>query len=339
MITRRDLLKIGATVPLACSAHPDEAPVKPPRLHAGQTIGLVSPATASFDSLDLQFATERLEAIGLKAKPGSHILDRRGYLAGNDRNRAADINAMFADPEVHGILALRGGWGSARLLPLLDYETISAHPKVFSGFSDITSLLLAIYARSNVVTIHGPDGLVTWNQFATDHFRRLVFDGEQITMENPRLIGDDLIQTENRIRTIRPGRASGRLAGGNLTVLTAIIGSPYVPDWTDHILFLEDVGEDVYRIDRMLTQLKLAGVLDVISAFVFGKCTRCEVGEGVASLTLDEVLDDHIQPLGIPAYTGAMIGHIKQRFSVPVGTLAEIDAHAGTIRLTEPAVS
>jgi muramoyltetrapeptide carboxypeptidase len=339
LTSRRAFLQVATVLPALGAGLKKSNPIRPQRLQPGQTIGIVSPATASFDPVDVQLATERLAAFGFEAKPGAHILDRRGYLAGSDLDRAADINAMFANPDVHGILALRGGWGSARLLPLLDYDLIAAHPKVFSGFSDITSLLLAIYARSGVTTFHGPDGLATWNAFANDYFRRLVMDGETLHMDNPVDIGDDLTQTEHRIRTISPGKARGRLAGGNLTVLSSIVGSRYLPAWENHILFLEDIGEDIYRIDRMMTQLKLAGILDAISGFVFGKCTRCNPDTGgYGGFTLHEVLADHILPLNIPAYSGAMIGHIRQRFSIPIGTLAEIDASNGTITLLEPAV-
>jgi muramoyltetrapeptide carboxypeptidase len=147
------------------------------------------------------------------------------------------------------------------------------------------------------------------------------------------------VQAEDRIQTITPGRARGRLVGGNLTVLSAIVGTPYVPDLDGAILFLEDTGEAVYRMDRMLTHLKLAGLLGRLRGFVFGRCTDCEPGEGYGALTLDEVLADHVRPLGVPAFRGAMIGHIDRQFTVPVGLPAEIDADAGTIRLLEPAVA
>lgn len=314
-------------------------PIKPPRLRVGQTVGIVSPASATLDAFEVSFAEERLAALGLKSRRGAHVLDRRGYLAGADVDRADDVNRMFADPEIDAILCLRGGWGSARLLPHLDFDTIRTHPKLLSGFSDVTSLLLALYARCGMVSLHGPDGLVSWNQYATDYFTRLSFEAELVRMVNPTDEEDDLTRTEDRVVTITRGRASGRLVGGNLTVLTSIIGSPFLPSFDDHILFLEDVGEDIYRVDRMLTQLKLAGLLDGIAGFVFGKCTRCEADSGgYASFTLHEVLSDHIAPLGIPAWHGAMIGHIRRRWSIPIGIRAEIDSSEGSITLLEPAV-
>ncbi len=339
---RRQFLAAAPLLPFGLSLRPParaDRPVKSRRLQPGHTVGIVSPASATLDAMDVTLAEERLAAMGLASRRGRHVLDRYGYLAGRDADRAADLNEMFANPDIHAILCLRGGWGSARLLPYLDFDTIRAHPKLVTGFSDITSLLLALYSKAHLVGLHGPDGLVSWNAFATDYFRRIAFDAEPVLMTNPRETEDDLTYTENRVYTLTAGRARGPLVGGNLTVLTSIIGSPYLPDFTGHILFLEDVGEDIYRVDRMLTQLKLAGILDRITGFVFGKCTRCDPSSGAyASFTLHEVLTDHISPLGIPAWHGAMIGHIRQRFTVPVGITAEIDATDGSIQLLEPAV-
>lgn len=313
--------------------------VKPKRLEPGDTVGLVSPASITFDPVLIDIVREILTALELKMKLDPSALNRWGYFAGTDAERAGAINAMFADPDVDAVLALHGGWGSARVLPMLDYELIAKHPKIFVGYSDITALLLALYARSGLVTFHGPTGNSTWNNFSADYFRRMVFDGEALTMENPKDLGDNLAQVQDRIRTITPGTARGRLAGGNLTVLSSIVGSEYLPDWKGHILFLEDINEEIYRIDRMLTQLKLAGVLEKISGFVFGKCTDCDAGSGFSSFTLEEVLNDHIRPLGIPAFHGSMIGHVKNKFTVPLGIEVEIDATQGVITLLEPAVT
>ena len=313
--------------------------IKPRRLAAGDTVALVAPASATFETVDLAIAKESLEALGLKVKVGGHLLDRHGYLAGQDRDRAADINRYFADPLVKAVLPIRGGWGSSRLLPYLDYDLIRRNPKIVLGFSDITALLLAIFAKTGLVTFHGPNGMGRWDELSVGWVRRVLFDGESVTMENPRDRGDFLVQTENRIQTITPGVARGRMLGGNLTVLTAIIGSSFLPEWDGAILFLEDVGEDIYRMDRMMTTLKLAGVLDRISGFVFGTCSECEPGEGYGSLTLEEVFNDHIKPLDVPAWQGAMIGHRMPQFTIAEGIPMEIDAMAGRIRMLEPAVS
>jgi muramoyltetrapeptide carboxypeptidase len=312
--------------------------IKPRRLAVGDTVGLVSPASATWLTEEIDIIKETVAALGLKFKLGRHALDRYGYLAGKDVDRAADLNAMFADDSVDAILCIRGGWGCNRILPLLDYKAIAAHPKIILGYSDITSLLTAIHAKTGLVTFHGPVGASTWNVFSLDFVRRILFNAERVAMDNPKTTGNSLVVTKDRIQTLTPGTVSGRLVGGNLTVLTAMLGSEYLPDWSGTILFLEDTNENIYRIDRMLTQLKLAGVLDQISGFVFGKCTNCAPGEGHGSLTLEEVLNDHIQPLKIPAWYGAMIGHIENKFTVPVGVRAEINAERGTITMLEAAV-
>jgi muramoyltetrapeptide carboxypeptidase len=313
--------------------------LKPRRLTPGDTVALVGPASATFLRMELEIARESLEALGLRVVTGEHLRDRHGYLAGQDRDRAADINRFFADPSVAAVLPIRGGWGSSRLLPYLDYDLIGRHPKIVLGFSDITALLLAIHARTGLVTFHGPNGLGRWDAFSVDYVRRVLFGGEAVTFENLREKKDTLVQTEHRIQTIAGGTARGRLLGGNLTVLTALLGSSYLPDWNASILFLEDVNEDIYRVDRMMTSLKLAGVLEQIRGFVFGTCTECDPGEGYGSLTLEEVLDDHIRALKVPAWRGAMIGHRMPQFTLPVGGEVEIDASHGTIRMLEPGVA
>ncbi|MGA0557631.1 S66 peptidase family protein [Larkinella sp. VNQ87] len=337
-LSRRNFLQ-AFTAAAATSVFQAPVPtLKPPRLKAGDTVALVGPAAPAFTHETVQIGIESLQALGFKTVVAKHVFDRYGYLAGTDADRAADLNAMFADPGVNAIMAMHGGWGCARLLPLLDYNLIRRNPKILVGYSDITALLLGIHAQTGLVTMHGPVGSATFNPFTVNYFRQTLLDGQAVLMENPRDKGDLLTQTKDRVMTLHPGKARGRLLGGNLTVLSHLMGSKYLPDWTGSILFLEDINEDVYRMDRMITQLKLAGVLDQISGFVFGKCTDCEPGKGYGSLTLEDVFRDHIVPLKKPAYSGAMIGHITHKFTVPVGIEAEIDADAGTLRMLEPAV-
>ncbi len=345
MTSRRSFIKqLGLAtaltqLPYSSLAGPTPSVIKPPHLKPGDTVGLINPAGVTFNPDDISFVKETLEALGLKAKVGKHALDRYGYLAGTDTARADDVNGMFRDKEVNAILCIRGGWGCNRILPLLDYDLIAKNPKALIGYSDITSLLLAIHARTGLITFHGPVGTSTWNAFSLEYFKKILFGGEKVTMQNPNTTGDNLAQAKDRVETVTPGKAKGKLLGGNLTVLTTMIGSEYLPAWKNGILFVEDDNEQVYRVDRMLTQLKLAGVLKQLSGFVFGKCTKCDAGEGYGSLTMEEVLNDHIKPLGIPAWYGAMIGHIENKFTVPVGCEAEIDADAGTIRMLESAVA
>lgn len=307
----------------------------PPPLNKGDTIALVSPSSATDDPFDLQLAQEAMQALGFQVKAGAHDTARRGHLAGTDAERAGDLNAMFADKDVKAIICARGGSGAARLLPLLDYDAIRRNPKVLLGYSDITALHCAIQARTGLVTFHGPIGSGSWNRFNVDQFQRLFFNRELMQYQNVSEAGDELVPRKNRTVTITGGKAQGELVGGNLTVLTALAGSPYLPDFSGKILFLEDVSEAPYRIDRMFSTLKLMGVLDRIAGLIFGECTDCNPGDGYGSLTLPQIFDDYLKPLKIPAYRGAMIGHIRQQFIVPVGGKVEMDADAGTFRLLE----
>jgi muramoyltetrapeptide carboxypeptidase len=344
---RREFLQSGgmlaAAAALPVSTRAGEAPsiLKPGRLKQGDRVTLVAPANATFNTVDLQIAKESLEGLGFTVTIGAHLLDRHGYLAGDDKARADDINKAFADSSVAAVHAIRGGWGSARLLPYLDFDTIRRNPKVLIGYSDITALLLAVQGKTGLVTFHGPIGLGRWDSYSLDYYRRVLFNGERVTYTNKQGLSDRnaLVQTEFRTLTITRGKARGRLVGGNLTVMTTILGSPYLPDWENTILFTEDTHEDFYRIDRMLTQLKLAGVLGKIKGFVFGTCAECGPGDGnYGALTLEEIFADHIKPLGVPAWSGAMIGHSQPQWTLPEGVEVEIDADKGALTLLESPV-
>ena len=351
LINRHQFLKTFAASAFAAGfpliAQRTSTPVtilKPPRLKVGDTVGLISPA-GYIDRKDIEDIKKDLAALGLKVKLGTHILSRYGYLAGTDANRAADVNAMFAEPSVQAILPMKGGWGCNRILPLLDYSLIRSHPKIIMGLSDITSLLVAINAKTGLVTFHGPTGQSSWNPFTVDYVKRVLFKGEAFTLQNIKG-SDNTTTSQTAIQAIAPGKAKGKLVGGNLSVLAAMVGSAYLPSWKGTILFVEEIGEEVYRVDRLLTQLKLAGVLEEIAGFVFGQCTDCDrltrensQKDGEESLTLAQVLRDHIQPLGIPAWSGSAIGHIKNKYTLPIGMEVEIDADRGIIHLLESAVT
>ena len=312
----------------------------PEALAEGDTIGIVSPASAIFESEPYEIAKETFEAMGLKVKFGKNTRNRYGHLAGTDEERAEELNEMFRDNSIKAVIALRGGSGAARILDKLDYEAIKNNPKIFIGYSDITALHMAIFEKTGLVTFHGPVAVSSWNSFSFDYLKRLLFDKEAIAYENPTSKGDELVQTKNRIRVINEGTVKGQLLGGNLSVLTGIMGSEYFPeDWKGKILYLEDVGEKIYAVDRMMSQLYLGGVLEQISGFIFGKCTDCDPGgSGYGSLTMEEVIDHYIKPLNIPAYSGAMIGHISDNVTVPNGIETELNASEGTFRLLSPAV-
>lgn len=306
-----------------------KAVVKPSRLKKGDTIGMISPASILPDRGRYAEIVNTIEGMGFRVVLGRHAKNRYGDLAGSDAERASDLNAMFQNPEVDAIIPFRGGWGSNRILDLINFDAIRRNPKPLIGFSDITSLLLAIYKKTGLVTFHGPVGRSEWTGFTRTYFRKALMEDEPFIMHNP--VGETFTPTMN---VFTPGVARGRLLGGNLTVLTSMLGSEYAPDWEGCILFLEDVGEDVYRIDRMLTQLKLNGILDRISGFVFGRCTNCKPGNSY-SLSLEQVLSDHIQRLKIPAFYGSMIGHIDHMYTIPIGVEAELNASQGSIKLLE----
>lgn len=335
------MLPGGATsAALAAPARRRPEAILPPRLREGDVLGLVAPAGIVGDRFGVAEIEETVRAMGLVPRSAPHLTAREGYLAGSDAKRAHDLQAMFADPEVRAIMAVRGGWGCARILPLLDYAAIARTPKLLVGFSDVTALHLALAARTGVVSVHGPNASASWSPAAWESFRALAFEGAVPTYAVPRGGGSGLAGRGPDLRTFRGGRARGPLLGGNLSVLSGLVGTPYLPDFTGAILFLEDTNESEYRIDRMLTQLALAGVFDKVAGIVFGQCTGCRNPDpGYSNFTIYEVLDRQFGALPVPAFQGAAIGHIAAQVSIPVGVMADMDADSGTIRLLGPAVA
>lgn len=315
--------------------------IKPRRLAAGQTIGIVSPASPPNEPENLRFSIETIQSLGFKVKTAPHLFARDGYLAGNDAARAADLNAMFASEDVDAIFCARGGYGASRLLPLLDYDIIRANPKIILGYSDITSLLLAIQQKTGLVTFHGPIAGQSFSAYTLAELKKVLF-----TPEVPQTLGaapvfvssEGRVEKANRITTLVPGKAQGRLLGGNLSLVAHLTGTSYMPDLTGAILFLEDVSEAVYSIDRMLTQLWLAGSLQKVAGIAFGKFSEMRTSEWIQNRVLEDVLAERSHALGIPTISGLMIGHVDDQTTIPVGCLAELDADKGTLRLLEEPV-
>lgn len=305
--------------------------IKPPSLKTGDTIAITSPAGAVWDYSQVEKYKSMLENSGFQVMLGKTLTEKHGYFAGTDELRAMELNELFSNNYVNGIFCMKGGWGCARILDKLHYDTIKKNPKVIMGFSDITSLLIAINAKTGLVTYHGPVGNSGWNDFTVKYVKSVLVDKSIVSYGYPE---DD----SDKFYTINEGKSKGILVGGNLTVLAGMIGSDYLPDWKNKILFLEETGEEPYRIDRMLTQLKLAGVLNNISGFIFGKCVKCDAEEPEKAFTIKQVLEQHVKPLGIPSFYGAMIGHIANKYTLPIGVSAEIDALTGSIKLLETAV-
>jgi muramoyltetrapeptide carboxypeptidase len=342
MIDRRDFARLASLFALTAAATPSGAAstsgiIKPKRLAEGDTVGLVLPATAVFEADDISLAKDQLEALGFKVVIGPHAYDRYGYFAGRDRDRADDINRMFADDRIAGIICYTGGWGSPRVLPLLDYDLIARKPKVIIGYSDITALLNAIHKRTGLVTFHGPVAASALEPYSLENFRRVVMKAEPAgLLEPPPKKPAEIVDRANRVIKLAPGKASGRLIGGNLTMIASLMGTQFAPDTTGAIVFLEDVREELYRIDRMLTQLAMAGMFNKIAGFVFGRCSQCDV-KG-PTFSLEEILRDRFGNAPFPAISGLSFGHIEQKLTLPVGAMATLDADAGTLRIDEAAV-
>jgi muramoyltetrapeptide carboxypeptidase len=340
MLDRRDFAKLAlSAAPLLAAGtavSQQRSPVlKPRRLQEGDTVGMVVSASQVFEADLVDRGRETLEALGFRVKVGANAKKRYGYLGGTDEERASDINRFFADPEVRAVIAFSGGWGTPRLLPLLDYETIRRNPKVIIGFSDNTGMLNAIHRKTGLVTFHGPNADSRYEPFTLANYRRVLFSAEPAgVLPNPEKRDDEPIDRDNRIVTLHEGKATGRLVGGNLTLVASTMGTPYEIQTDGAILFLEDTHEELYRIDRMLTQLWLAGKLEKIAGFVFGRCTDCPISG--PSLSMGEILRERFSH--VPSMWGLSFGHIEKKLTLPIGVLATLDATAKTLSLDEAAV-
>lgn len=292
---------------------------QPQRLFPGDAIGIVAPASP-FDRGKFTRGLRVLEEMGLEPVVPKSVYDRNRYLAGSDTHRAGMVNAMFADPGVKGIICARGGYGSLRILSRLDYETIADNPKVFIGSSDITAILSTFYDRCGLISLHGPmiESLATASDITKQSLQDVLF-------ENPLL---SLIP-ENR-RVVYAGQASGIVAGGNLTTLCHLVGTPFEPDFSGRILLLEDVGEAPYRIDRMLTQMKLAGCFDSVAGILLGSFKGCgEAGQ------VDEIFADIFSGAAFPVLAGFTIGHDDPNLTIPLGLHASFDTASGALEYAQ----
>jgi len=324
------------------SRHGGGAPglVKPPRVRRGDLVGLVAPGGAMEDE-QIERAVRNIESLGLRVKPGANIRLRRGNYAGTPYQQAADFHAMARDREVKAIWCGRGGSGCSLLLPLLDYALIRANAKVIVGLSDVTALHLAILRHAALVTFHGPAAISTFSEYSVEHLRAVFMEPREtytiVAAAENRRRGES--EPEYAERTITPGVATGPLVGGNLSVLSALVGTPYAARMRGAIAFLEDVDEAPYRINRMLTQLVESDELTHAAGVMFGICSRCRVRDDGPTLTLEETLRDRFEPLHIPAATGLSFGHASFNFTLPLGIRARFDATERTLTLLEPAVT
>jgi muramoyltetrapeptide carboxypeptidase len=294
----------------------------------GDTIGITSPASPAKPDIAVNAITA-IKDLGFKVKVGKSCFSNTGgYLAGDPRNRAQEINAMFRDPEIAAILCMRGGYGSLQILPYLNYQLIKENPKLFIGYSDITSVHTAVQQECGLITIHGPMAsteLVKADPFTLRALSEMI-SGNQFSgkMENPE--GEE-------IGVLVPGMATGKLVGGNLAVLCSMIGTPYEINTRGNLLFLEDIHEEPYKVDRMLTQLTLAGKLHEASGFVIGTWTDCEPTSYADGYTVLEVVERAVIPLGKPAIFNFRAGHCSPMLSLPLGIEATLDAVKRELRI------
>jgi muramoyltetrapeptide carboxypeptidase len=339
---RRDLLKSLAAVPMIAttalgSATKPRSLIKPKRLRAGQNVALIAPSSGLAED-QIKKAVDNMISLGLVPKLGKHASAANGFLAGSDAERVADIHWAFEDRSIDGVWCLRGGYGLTRILPQINYELIRRNPKLVIGYSDITALLIAVHQHAGLVTAHGPASASTFSDYNKAHLKAVLFDAESphvatVAPENAAST-NPLFKTE----VIKPGVARGRLIGGNLSLVSAMAGTPFaLKDIKGKILFLEDVGEKPYRVDRMLTQLIESIDLRQFAGIGLGIFNDCEGPEG--SPTVMDVCRERLGGLGIPVVYGMSFGHIRDQFTLPLGVRAELDASNSTLKLLETAVT
>lgn len=311
----------------------------PSRPEPGSRVALVAPAGPLLERDDLARATELCRLLGYEPVLGRHAGGHHGYLAGTDEQRLADLNAALTDPGIAAVWCIRGGYGITRILAGVDFAGFARGPKPVVGFSDITALLAALNQQTGVVTFHGPVARHAMTEFTRLHFERALGPASAGRLGRVSAPGGVLVPTSHRIMTIRGGVAEGPLQGGNLSLLQCLIGTPYMPDLDGALLFLEDVGEEVYRVDRMLSHLRLAGALDRLAGVIVGRFTDMGRRGADGALGFDQVLATYFEPLGIPVAHGFPIGHVDDQWTMPIGVRARLDASAGEVDLLQAAVS
>lgn len=315
--------------------------IRPRALRPGDVVGLVTPATEVPDPDRLALAEHTIKHLGLRVKRGRNVGRRFGTYRESVETRLDDLHSMFRDTEVRGVFAIRGGYGSAHLLDRIDYDLIRRNPKVFVGYSDITAMHLAINRHARLVTFHGPVVLSRFTGYTQQHFRKVLFETSPPgRLTNPPESNE--MRPAHSLRTVRSGTATGQLVGGNLSLIVSTLGTPYEIDTRGKILFLEDVEEQAYSIDRMLTQLRLAGKLKDAAGIIWGECDGCGPGDykpsTVLPFSVGEVVDNLLGALQIPVLSGLTIGHTNDQLTLPIGVTATLDAAAGTLEIKEGAV-
>ncbi len=309
-------------------------PVKPAKLLKGNTIGVLTPASPP-SRVRLKKGLSYLRGRGFEYRLSPHAYAKNSYLAGSDEDRVNDMHIMFADPQVHAVFASRGGYGSIRMLDRIDYNLIKRYPKVFVGYSDLTAFQLAVYKNCGVVTFAGPmvaaDMYKPLSSYSEDLFWRMI--------TSARKGGNQKNPNGEKFTVVNPGKASGILLGGCMSVLCSLLGTPYLPDFSGALLFLEDIGEEMYRIDKFLAQLKHAGILKSISGIIVGKFADCPPRKRKKSeKTVIELFEEYTADLKIPVLGDVSFGHISEKMTIPIGIKASIDTDKRQFSFDEGAV-
>jgi muramoyltetrapeptide carboxypeptidase len=316
--------------------------IRPRALRRGDTVGLITPGTYVSDPERLSLIGPTMKFFGLRAKMGKFAGKRMGTYRSSIDERLDDLHSMFRDKEVQAVVCIRGGYGASQLLDRIDYDLIRRNPKIFLGYSDITALHLGIHKYSRLVTFHGPMIVSDFTDYTLKHFNKALFETTPIgKVSNP---GDQTgLRPSHPLRTIRPGMASGQLVGGNLTLIATTLGTPYEIETRGRILFLEDVDEQPYSLDRMLTQLRLAGKFEQAAGVIFGECADCKPRDykpsSVSPFSAGEVVDNILGELKVPVLSGMTIGHTSDQLTLPLGVMATLDATNGTLDIKEAGVS
>lgn len=315
--------------------------IKPKTLRPNDLVGLITPATEVPDPDRLALAEQTIKFFGLRTKFGKNVGKRFSTYSESVQSRLDDLHEMFRNPEIKAVFAIRGGYGSPQLLDRIDYDLIRRNPKIFIGYSDITAMNLAINKNSGMVTFHGPVALSRFTDYTQQSFRKAVFEKTPIgKLTNPP--NQEEIRPLHSLRTIRGGIAAGRLIGGNLSLFCSMIGTPYESDTRGKILFLEEVGETSYRIDRMLTQLRLARKFEKVAAIIWGECQDCGPVDynplAASSFTVGQVIDNILGELKVPVLSGLTIGHTADQLTLPIGVTATLDATKGILDINESGV-
>ena len=322
-------------------------PIKPPRLNYGDTVGIIAPASAPPDPKAIDRSIEVLERLGFKPKLARNARKRWGFLAGSDRERAGDLMKMFLDRKVNAIICVRGGYGTARLLPLLDYDQIRANPKILVGYSDITSLHCAFLVKANLISFHGPmlnsdfikDDLP---EFTLQSFLRMLMEAKPAGSVRGRSNVEGRRKKTEDVSVTRGGRTSGQLIGGNLSLICTTLATPYQPNFKNRILFLEDLDEVPYRFDRMLTHLLNAGLLQQVAGIAIGTNKDCidPKAKGCKEYrqTMEDVFKERLAALKVPVVLGLPFGHVALNATLPVGVRATLDGVKGDLIIEESAV-